>query len=70
MRTGRPNDADHGDDGRTRDRAQWARRRTTAQALAQRARIILVCDTGQWNTAVARERRVAPQTVCQWRQLC
>lgn len=26
--------------------AQWPRRRTTVQALAQRARIILACDTG------------------------
>lgn len=48
--------------------AQWARRRTTAQALAQRARIILACGKGQLNTTVARALQVAPQTVCKWRQ--
>lgn len=48
--------------------AQWARRRTTAQALALRARIILACGTGQSNTAVAHTLQVAQQTVCKWRQ--
>jgi len=48
--------------------AQWARRRTTAQSLAQRARIILACGTGQSNTTVAQALQVAPQTVCKWRQ--
>jgi hypothetical protein len=33
--------------------AQWARRPKTAQALAQRARIVLACATGAANTAVA-----------------
>ncbi len=47
---------------------QWARRPKTAQALAQRARIILACAEGQTNTAVARAVRVAQQTVCKWRQ--
>ena len=48
--------------------AQWARRWTTAQALAQRARIILACGKGQANTTVARALQVTPQTVCKWRQ--
>ena len=47
---------------------QWARRPKTAQALAQRARIILICAEGQTNTAVARDMRVTQQTVCKWRQ--
>ena len=47
---------------------QWTRRPKTAQALAQRARMILACAAGQTNTAVAREVRVAQQTVCKWRQ--
>ena len=40
----------------TTDRAtleQWTRRRTTAQALALRARIILRAATGQSNTVTA-----------------
>lgn len=47
---------------------QWARRPKTAQALAQRARIILACAEGQTNKAVAREVHVAQQTVCKWRR--
>lgn len=47
---------------------QWTRRPKTAQALAQRARMILACAAGQTNTAVARDVRVAQQTVCTWRQ--
>lgn len=47
---------------------QWTRRPKTAQALAHQARIILTCAEGQTNLAVARAVRVAPQTVCKWRQ--
>ena len=47
---------------------RWTRRPKTAQALAQRARIILACAEGQTNTAVAREMRVAQQAVGKWRQ--
>jgi transposase len=47
---------------------QWARRRTTAQGLAQRARIILECATGHSTVAVARELRITRQTVGRWRQ--
>ncbi len=46
---------------------RWARRPTTAQALAQRARVILACAAGQTNTRVARELRWAKQTVGKWR---
>jgi transposase len=46
---------------------RWARRRTTAQALALRARIVLASAAGKTNTAIAREARVKKQTVGKWR---
>src|SRR6266566_4616757 len=42
---------------------RWARRPTTAQALAQRARRVLACACGRTNTQVARELRLTKQTV-------
>ena len=47
---------------------RWARRPTTAQALAQRARIVLACTTGQDDTVVAAAARVTRQTVGRWRR--
>jgi transposase len=47
---------------------QWARRRTTAQGLAQRARIVLECATGRSAVTIARELRITRQTVGRWRQ--
>lgn len=46
---------------------RWARRPRTAQALAQRSKIILACATGASNTDVANEIRVTRQTVGRWR---
>src|SRR5215470_14229279 len=46
---------------------RWARRPTTAQALAQRARLVLACARGRTNTQVARELRLTKQTVGKWR---
>ena len=46
---------------------QWTRRRTTAQAIALRARLILRCATGETAMAIAREMRVTKQTVGKWR---
>src|SRR5262245_20695611 len=46
---------------------RWTRRPTTAQALAQRARMILNCAAGKTNSRVAREVRVTKQTVGRWR---
>jgi hypothetical protein len=47
---------------------QWARRRTTAQRLAQRARIILECAAGHSTVTIAHELRITRQTVGRWRQ--
>src|SRR5574340_379627 len=47
---------------------EWARRRTTAQALALRARIVLACAQGATNTEVSEELRVTLQTVGKWRR--
>ena len=46
---------------------RWARRPKTAQALAQRARIVLACAAGTPNDAVAPRVRVTRQTVGKWR---
>ena len=46
----------------------WARRPKSAQALAQRARIVLECASGSLNTAVADKLGVTYQTVGKWRQ--
>jgi transposase len=42
-------------------------RRKTAQALAQRARIVLACADGVDNKVVAARQLVTPQTVSKWR---
>jgi class 3 adenylate cyclase len=46
---------------------QWARRPKTAQALAQRARIVLACATEHTNGDIARAAGVTRQTVGRWR---
>ena len=45
----------------------WARRRTTAQALALRARIVMHAADGASNTMIARRERVTKATVGKWR---
>ena len=47
---------------------RWARRPKSAQALAQRARIILECAGGAPNTVVAERLSLTHQTVGKWRQ--
>ncbi|MFI1035170.1 helix-turn-helix domain-containing protein [Streptomyces sp. NPDC020951] len=44
------------------------RRRTTAQALAQRSRIVLECAEGHSIMEVSRRLRIAPDTVRTWRR--
>ncbi|MFW5420938.1 helix-turn-helix domain-containing protein [Nocardiopsis sp. CNT-189] len=55
-----------GDDDR-RALEQIARRRTSAQFMAQRARIVLRCAEGGSDGQVARELGIWPQTVHKWR---
>jgi transposase len=45
----------------------WSRRRTSAQALALRSRIVLAAATGATNTAVAAQLGVSVQMVGKWR---
>lgn len=46
---------------------RWVRRPKTAQALAQRSRIVLACAGGKTNTAVATELHITKATVGKWR---
>ncbi|CAM5551589.1 IS630 family transposase [Streptomyces avidinii] len=45
----------------------WAKRRSTAQGLAQRARIVLACARGWNNTMVAARLDTERKTVARWR---
>jgi transposase len=45
----------------------WARRRKSAQALAQRSRIVLAAATGRPNTEIAAELGVGRPMVTKWR---
>src|SRR5512133_1269902 len=52
------------------ERAQleaWARRRTSAQALAQRSRIVLLAAEGLRNTEIARRLGIKRGTAARWR---
>jgi transposase len=46
---------------------RWARRPKSAQALAQRSKIVLGCAKGKPNTVVAEELGITKQTVGKWR---
>jgi transposase len=48
--------------------AMLARRPKSAQALAMRARIVLGCEEGLSNGAVAKKLRITGATVCKWRE--
>jgi transposase len=54
------------DDERTKLKS-WAKRPTSAQRLALRARIILACAEGADNKVVAKTLRITPHTVGKWR---
>ena len=56
----------NGEDRETLTR--WVRRPKTAQALAQRARIVLSAAEGRSNSAVAAELGVTARTVGKWRR--
>lgn len=45
----------------------WSRRRTSAQGLANRARIVLACAEGANNTQIAKDLGLSRPTVRRWR---
>jgi transposase len=67
MRTGRPTPSVVLTAEERETLEQWTRRPTTAQALAQRARIVLACATDQTNGHIAEDVGVTRQTVGRWR---
>ncbi|MGI9018986.1 MAG: IS630 family transposase [Euzebya sp.] len=46
---------------------RWARRPSSSQALALRSRIVLACDEGRSNTAIAQAEGCHPTTAAKWR---
>ena len=46
----------------------WSRRPKTAQALAMRARVVLLAADGNNNTSIAKQLSTAAQTVGKWRK--
>jgi transposase len=68
MRTGRPTPSLRVTQGERETLQNWSRRPKSAQALALRARMILLCAAGRSNTEVAAELRITKQTVGKWRQ--
>jgi len=46
---------------------RWARRPSSAQVLALRARVILACAAGKTNTQVSAEMRLSKPAVGKWR---
>jgi transposase len=68
MRTGCPTPALLVTQGERETLQNWSRRPKSAQALALRARMILLCGAGRSNTEVAAELRITKQTVGKWRQ--
>ena len=67
MRTGRPTAALMLTEQERETLEAWSRRPKSAQALALRARIVLLCAAGNSNTEVAAEMRITKQTVGKWR---
>jgi len=68
MPRGRPKAPLVVDDEQRRTLEGWARRTTSANGLAQRARMVLASAEGMSNLAVAERVGVTPQTVGKWRR--
>jgi transposase len=68
MRTGRPTPTLVVTQEERETLQNWSRRPKSAQALALRARMILLCAADRSNTEVAAELRITKQTVGKWRQ--
>src|SRR3984893_8747113 len=68
MRTGRPTKPLTLTEDERRTLEQWARRPTSAQRVAVRARVVLACADGQPNRAVARLLHVSGNSVGKWRE--
>lgn len=68
MATGRPKQGLHLTDEQREELERWSRRPTTAQALAQRARIILACAQGGSDMLLAEELGLNRATIGKWRR--
>lgn len=69
MRTGRPKAQQLVVSSEQRETLEsWARRRTTAQALALRARIVLGCSEGSYDEEIGKRLGIWRQTVGRWRR--
>jgi DNA-binding NarL/FixJ family response regulator len=67
MKGGRPTATLELTDSERDSLERWTRRRKSAQELAQRARIILLCAEGLNNTKVSGRLHITKQTVGKWR---
>jgi transposase len=67
MRTGRPKTALVLSAEQREELERWMRRRSTAQSLALRARVVLACADGGNNTEVASRLGISRMTVGRWR---
>jgi transposase len=68
MRTGRPKVKVILSNDEREQLERWSRRPKTAQALAQRARIVLACAEGDSNDDIAGRLKITAQTVGKWRR--